>query len=105
MSLQSMYNATAVIMKASGSKVEGVNKSAFTVQPGIPVLFNTLSGMRVYVNKTTSHTVVAECRVDAGTDVAITDRIAVNGREWIIDDIDNPGLKGWMKVLKLANVT
>lgn len=103
MSFNLMCNTEATILKSTESDVGGEKVKSFTEQPPIPAMFDKLSGQRVYINQTSGRTVVAYCRVDITTDVTEEDMVRVNGKEWIIDDVDNAGLRGWCKTLKLAN--
>lgn len=103
MSFDLMCNTEATVMKSTVAKVEGEDTKTFVAQTPIPAIFDKLSGQRVYINQTSGKTVVAYCRVDINADVTEEDKVMVNGREWIIDDIDDSGLRGWCKTLKLAN--
>lgn len=103
MSFALMCNTEARILKATVSKVDGEDVSTFVEQSPIPAMFDKLSGQRVYINQTSGRTVVAYCRVDITTEVTEADKVSVSCKEWIIDDVDDAGMRGWCKTLKLAS--
>ena len=70
---------------------DGVIVQSWSTVATEPCSHNQLSGIRTFTNNTNGHTITTEIYVEYPTAALLSYRVILNGRNYLIEDIDDVG--------------
>jgi SPP1 family predicted phage head-tail adaptor len=70
---------------------DGVTISSWSTVATEPCSHNQLSGIKIFTNNTNGHAITTEIYVEYPTAALLNYRIVLNGRNYLIEDIDDVG--------------